>query len=655
LKGKRVGVFVCHCGLNIAGTVDVAKVVEQIKDYPGVAHAEHYIFMCSEPGQELVKKAIKDKGLNGIVMSNCSPSLHERTFRNLAASEGINPYHCEIANIREQCSWPHASDKQIATEKAIAIIKAVIEKLHRNMSLIPAVVPLTKRVLIIGAGIAGMQAALDMADAGYEVIMVERNPSVGGHASQLSGTFPTLERVPFLVEPIMSRVASHAKIKLYPYSEIETVSGYVGNFQITIRRKASFVDEVRCNNCGLCLTSCPVTAPSEFDRGLSQRRAIFLPFPKAAPPKPIIDGKMCLHLNGGQCQACHQVCPTMAIDFAQQDTLVEEKIGAIIVATGYELYPMDNIGEYASDPDVIDGLQFERLLSPSGPTAGEVRRPSDHKVPQQVVFVQCVGSRDPEHGVPYCSRVCCMAVAKQAMLYKKAVPSGQAYIFYMDIRSDAKGYEEFVKRVVDEERVLYLRGKVSKIFRDGAKIKVWGVDTLIGRNIEIAADLVVLATAVIPSPGVKELARKLNVTVDGHGFISEAHIKLRPVETLTSGIYLAGAAQWPRDLPDTVASASGAASKVLSLFSRKELLHEPTIAVVDTEVCSGCGQCVSVCAFKAIELEPRKKTARVNEALCEGCGACAVTCPSKAIKHKNWTPGQFFEMIDVIATEYGKM
>jgi len=652
MKGKRIGVFVCHCGLNIAGTVDVEKVVAQIKGYPGVAHAEHYIYMCSDPGQELVRKAIKEKELNGIVISSCSPSLHERTFRNLVASEGVNPFYCEMANIREQCSWPHSSDRITATKKAAAIIKAVIEKLRRNISLTPMVVPLTKRVLVVGAGIAGMQAALDIADGGYEVVLVERSPAIGGHATQLSGTFPTLDRVPCLVAPVMARVTSHPKIRLYTYSEVDEVTGYVGNFRVNIRRKASFVDEDKCNYCGLCLSSCPVGASSEFDCGLSRRGAIYIPFPQAVPPRPVIDSETCLHFHGDRCQTCAQICPCQAIEFQQRDTFIEEEVGAVIVATGYELYPRDGIGEYASDPDVLDGLQFERLLSPSGPTAGEVRRPSDGKVPQQVVFIQCVGSRDPEHGVSYCSRVCCMYTAKQTMLYKRAVPGGQAYIFYMDIRSDAKGYEEFVKRAVDEERVLYLRGKVSKVFREGEKLKVWGADTLTGKSIEISADLVVLATAMVPTSAVRELARKLNIIVDEHGFVSEAHIKLRPVETLTAGIYLAGAAQWPRDLPDTVSSASGAASKILSLFSRKELLHEPAIATVDSEVCSGCGQCVSICSYKAIELDPRRKVARVNEAVCEGCGACAVTCPSKAMWHKNWTPRQFFEMIDVAASEY---
>jgi heterodisulfide reductase subunit A len=652
MKEKRIGVFVCHCGLNIAGTVDVEKVTEQIKGYPGIAHAEHYIYMCSDPGQELVRKAIREKALDGIVISSCSPSLHERTFRNLVASEGMNPFYCEIANIREQCSWPHSSDKDTATKKAVVIIKAVIEKLRRNISLVPMVVPLTKRVLVIGAGIAGMQAALDIADGGYEVVLVERSPAIGGHVTQLSGTFPTLERVSGLVAPVMERVASHPRIRLYTYSEVDSVSGYVGNFRVSIRRKASFVDEKKCDYCGLCLTSCPVTVPSEFDLGLSRRGAIYIPFPQAVPPRPVIDRETCLHFNGDQCQACAQVCPTQAIDFQQKDTLVEEQVGAIIVATGHELYPRDGIGEYALDPDVLDGLQFERILSDSGPTAGEVRRPSDGKVPRQVVFIQCVGSRDPEHGVPYCSRVCCMYTAKQAMLYKQAVPDGQAYVFYMDIRSDAKGYEEFVKKVVDEQRVLYLRGRVSKVFREGEKLKVWGADTLTGKSIEISADLVVLATAMVPSPAVRELARKLNIIVDAHGFVTEAHIKLRPVETLTAGIYLAGTAQWPRDLPDTISSASGAASKILSLFSRKELLHEPTIATVDSEVCAGCGQCVAICAYKAIELDPKRRVARVNEALCEGCGACVVACPSKAMQHKNWTPKQFFEMIDIGTSEY---
>jgi len=651
-KENRIGVFVCHCGLNIAQAVDVEKVVETIKEYPGVVHAENYLYMCSEPGQELIRKAIREQNLNAVVNANCSPSLHEKTFRGLVAAEGLNPFLQEVANIREHCSWPHASDRETATKKAIAIIKATVDKLRLNMALTPAVINLNKRVLVIGGGVAGMQAALSIANSGYEVVLVESSPSLGGHAAQLSGTFPTLDRPPCLVAPLMAEVASHLRIKLYTYSRIEEVSGYVGNFRIKIRKKATFVDETKCTSCDCCFEACPVSVPSEFERGIAERKAIYRPFAQAVPRRPVVDIGTCRHFTDDDCRACEEACTEKAIDFGRQDSIIEEELGAVVVATGYDLISKDIAGEYASDPDIIDGLQFERLLSPTGPTGGKVQRPSDGRVPKEVVFIQCVGSRDQEHAKSYCSRVCCLYTAKHTLLYKQAVPDGQAYVFYMDIRSDVKGTEEFVQRVVEEGRTMYLRGRVSKAFRDGDRLKVWGVDTLTGKSIEIAADLVVLATAVVPRPDAKDLARTLNIIADQNGFFTEAHLKLRPVDTLTSGIYLAGTAQWPKDIPDTIASASGAASRILSLFSREELLHDPTIAFVDEELCVGCGQCVSICAYKAITLDEKQKKARVNEAICEGCGACAATCPSKAMKHKNWTPKQIFNMVDVFTKEY---
>jgi len=646
---ERIGVFICHCGLNIAGTVDVKRVAEETARYPGVVHVEDYMYMCSDPGQELMRKAIREKGLTGVVNANCSPSLHERTFRRAASAEGLNDYRVEIANIREQCSWPHANDPEMATTKAITIIKTTIEKLRLNMALTPTATPLIRRALVVGAGIAGIQSALDIANGGHEVVLVEREAAIGGRAMQLAGTFPSLERPACLAATQVAQAASHPGIRLYTYSEVEEVSGYVGNFTVKIRNKACFVDKDRCTGCGLCLEKCPVSVPSEFDCGLSQREAIRIPSPDVVPFRPVIDADHCLFFQGGQCRACQDICPVEAIGFSEEDRFVEEKVGTIVAAPGYDLLPPGLPEAYPEDPDIIDGLQFERILSETGPTRGEVRRPSDGRVPQQVVFVSCVGSRDPEHGVPYCSRVCCMYVAKQALLYRRAVPKGQAYIFYTDIRSDAKGFEEFVQGAMDEGGILYLRGEVSRMFRDGDKIRVWGVDTLIGKNIDVAADLVVLARAMVPRPTTRELVRKLNIASDEYGFLTEAHIKLRPVESLTSGIYLAGTAQWPRDLPDTIASAEAAASKVLSLFAREELLHEPTVASVDEEPCTGCGQCVASCTYRAIELDDSKKVARVNEVLCEGCGACATVCPSKAMQHKNWTPRQFFEMIDVAA------
>jgi len=652
MERKRIGVFVCHCGLNIASAVDVEKVVEEIKKYPGVVHAENYIYMCSDPGQDKIRKAIEEEKLDAVVNCNCSPSLHENTFRGVASSQGINPYHCEIANIREWCSWPHANSPEEANQKALRIIQTTIERLRRNEALTPMVVPLTKKVLVIGGGIAGMQAALDIAHSGYQVYLLEKEPSLGGHAVQLSAMVLTLDSATCTIGPMMSEVVNHPLIELLNYSEVEEVEGYVGSFKVKVRRKATSVDPKLCDACGLCHEKCPQAVSSEFNCSLNTRKAIYLSYPDAVPNQYVIDRSTCLHFNGEDCHLCKEVCPRGAIDYDREDVVEEIGVGAIVVATGYNLYPKEVIEEYENDEDVLDGLQFERLLSPGGPTAGIVKRPSDGKVPQEVVFIQCVGSRDPENHKPYCSRICCMYTAKQAILYKKAVPEGQVYIFYIDIRATGKGCEEFIKDGVDEEGLLYLRGRVSKVFRDGEKIAVWGVDTLSNKRIEISADMVVLSMAVVGHEGNRELGKKLNIITDTNSFVAEAHPKLGPVETLTAGIYLCGCAQAPKDIPDSIAQASGAASKILSLFSRKELLHEPQISCVDQEVCSGCGYCESICAYRAVEVDPKKRVAVVNEAVCEACGACAATCPSGAIQLKNCNRRQMMDMIDQIAKEY---
>lgn len=641
---KRTGVFVCHCGINIAGTVDVKKVTKELSKYPGVAYSEDYVYMCSDPGQNLIIEAIKEKNLDKVVVACCSPTLHETTFRNTSKSAGLNAFQCEIANIREQCSWVH-KEMEKATDKAIKITKSAVEKVQNDESLEPVGVPVTRRALVVGGGIAGIQSALDLANSGFEVILVEKSPSIGGHMIQLSETFPTLDCSQCILTPKMVEASKHPKIKLMNYSEVQEVSGYVGNFKVKILKKPTYVDQKACTLCDECSKICPVVVPNEFDLGLTVRRAIYIPFPQAIPATYTLDIKSCPGLLPIACGKCADVCEPNAIDYDMKSEIIEEEVGAIIVATGFDLYDKKLMAEYGYGKysDVLDGLQFERLCSASGPTMGKILRPSDHKEPKEVVFIQCAGSRDPELYCPYCSKICCMYTAKHAMLYKHHVPDGQAYIFYIDIRSGGKGYEEFVQRAVEEDGVLYLRGKVSKIFENKGKIKVWGVDTLAGRDIEIDADMVVLAMAMRPSEGAAELAKKLKIAVDKDGFLAEAHPKLRPVESVTSGLFLAGAAQAPKDIPEAVAQASGAAAKAITILSQERLYHAPTVAKVNRNLCTGCGMCVQVCPYDALTLKEGK--VEVNEVLCEGCGTCSATCLRAAIQVRNFTPLQIHQMI----------
>lgn len=641
---KKTGVFICHCGINIAGTVDVKKVAKKLSKHKGVAHSEDYVYMCSDPGQNLIIDAIKEKKLDKVVVACCSPTLHETTFRNTCKAAGLNNFQCEIANIREQCSWVH-KDMEKATKKAEKITESVVERVQRNESLEPIAVPVTRRALVIGGGIAGIQSALDLANSGFEVILVERSPSIGGHMIQLSETFPTLDCSQCILTPKMVEVSKHPNVKLLTYSEVQDVSGYVGNFKVKILKKPTYVDPDKCNLCDECTKVCPVVVPNEFDLGLTGRRAIYIPFPQAVPATYTLDIKNCPGLLPIACGKCADVCEPDAIDYDMKPEIIEEEVGAIIVATGYDLYDKEQMAEYGYGKytDVLDGLQFERLCSASGPTMGKILRPSDKKEPKEVVFIQCVGSRDPEMHCAYCSKICCMYTAKHAMLYKHHVPDGQAYIFYIDIRSGGKDYEEFVQRAVENDGVVYLRGKVSKIFEDKGKIKVWGVDTLAGKDIEIDADMVVLAMAMRPSKGAEDLAKKLKIALDKDGFLSEAHPKLRPVESVTPGLFLAGAAQAPKDIPEAVAQASGAAAKAVTILFQEKLFHAPTVAKVNLNLCTGCGMCVYVCPYDALALKDGK--AEVNEVLCEGCGTCSATCLRAAVQVKNLTPLQVHEMI----------
>lgn len=665
----KIGVFVCHCGENIGRTVDCAAVSKACADFPGVVLSQDYKYMCSDPGQNLIKQAIREMNLDAVVVGSCSPHMHEKTFRKACSDAGLNPFMVEIANLREHCSWIHDDVKE-ATKKAIDLMRLSVERVKFNEPLETIKVPVTKRALVIGGGISGIQAALDVAGAGYQVILVEKEPSIGGHMSQLSETFPTLDCSQCILTPRMVEVYQHKNIKLMSYSEVENVEGFIGNFKVTIRKKARYVIDELCTGCGDCVQKCPIKkkALSEFEENLTVRPAMYVPFPQAVPNIPVIDKSVCTYFKTGKCEMCKKTCGRGAVDFNQQDTFITEDVGAIIVATGYKLYtidkkPSDSIykgyGEYGYGEykDVINGLQFERIASASGPTSGEIQRPSDKKVPKKIVFIQCVGSRDEAKGISYCSKICCMYTAKHAMLYKHKVHDGEAYVFYMDIRSNGKNYDEFVRRAIEEDHVKYIRGRVSRIFEQDGKYIVKGEDTIAGVPVVIDADMVVLATAMIPQKEAPKLSQMLGVAYDKHGFMQEVHPKLRPVETSTGGVFLAGACHSPRDIPDCVAMGSAAAAKTMVLFGSDMLEREPVIAKVNENTCAGCLYCQKVCAYNAIEKKEIrnrqgklvKVVAFVNSGLCQGCGTCNATCPSKSVELIGFKDDQIFAQINAFA------
>ncbi len=658
---SRIGVFICHCGTNIGGVVNVPEVVEAARHMPLVVFADENKYTCSEVGQASIRNAIAEHKLDRVVIASCSPRMHENTFRRTVAAAGINPYLLEMANIREHCSWVH-SDSRDATSKAIDLVRMAVSKVARHEALFPRQIGLTKRALIIGGGVTGIQAALDIAAAGHEVVLVEKEPSIGGRMAQLDKTFPTLDCSACILTPKMVDVAQHPNITLLSYSEVVDVRGFVGNFEVDILRKAKMVDYDKCTGCGLCWQACPEKIPSEFNLGLGYRTAIYIPFAQAVPNKPVIDIANCRYENyrrwketeqgpePPQCRICEGVCPTEAIDRTQRDEIITEKFGAIIVTTGFKTFDHSVYGEYGSGkyPDVISSLQLERLMSAAGPTEGEVLRPSDGAHPRSVVFIQCVGSRDDKVNRPYCSKVCCMYTAKHAIMLKEHDPDVQCYVFYIDIRAGGKDFEEFARRAQDETGALYLRGRVSQIYQKDGKLVVLGEDSLMGRPVEITADLVVLATGMEASENAAEVAQKLNISYNAYNFLIEAHPKLRPVETQTDGIFIAGAAVGPRDIPDCVAHGSAAAVKAVALLSQDSLTTDPLTSVVDPMKCVGCFACREVCPFNAVEEQTTRDgriIASINESVCKGCGLCVVACRPGAINLRGFTNQQLLSEV----------
>ncbi len=606
---QRIGVFVCHCGSNIAATVDVKKVVEMALKEQGVVHAEDYQYMCSEAGQAKIQDAIRDKKLTGVVVCSCSPRMHETTFRNAAKRAGLNPYMVEIANIREHCSWIH-KDMQEATEKAVILMRAAVAKVNLNAPLQPGESLVTKRALVIGGGIAGIQTALDIAEAGYPVDIVEKTPSIGGRMSQLDKTFPTLDCSACILTPKMVEANTHPNITLYTYSEVEKVSGFVGDFTVDIRKKARSVDMSKCTGCGVC----------------------------------------------------SKVCQAGAIDYDQKDEIITQKYGAIVVATGFDMIKLDKYDEYAyaQSKDVITSLELERIMNAAGPTKGHLERLSDGKAPKEMVFIQCVGSRcADDRGKSYCSKICCMYTAKHAMLIRDKYPDVNVTVFYIDVRTPGKNFDEFYRRAVEEYGVNYIKGQVGKVIpQPDGKLLVRGVDLIDNRQILKEADMVVLAAAIEPNPDVRKIATMLTASIDTNNFLTEAHAKLRPVESPTAGIFLSGVCQGPKDIPETVSQAGAAAVKAIGLLAKDKLMTNPCTAQADELLCNGCSQCANVCPYGAISYEEKqvndhgirevRRVAQVNTALCQGCGACTVTCPSGAMDLQGFSNRQILAEVDAI-------
>ena len=639
----KIGVYICHCGSNIAGTVDTAAVAQFAQGLEGVVAARDYKFMCSDPGQELIKKDIKELGLNRVVVASCSPTMHEPTFRRACQDAGVNPYLFEMANIREHVSWV-TEDKQAATEKAKALVSAAVRRVYYHQPLETKEVPVNPNTLVVGGGIAGIQAALKIADSEHQVYLVERTPSIGGHMAQLDKTFPTLDCSACILTPKMTQVGSHPFIKLLTYSEIEEVSGYIGNFKAKIRKKARYINEELCTGCGVCQEKCPWKVDSEFEAGLGKRKAIYSPFPQAVPNIPVIDREHCAYFQSGKCRACEKFCEAKAIDFEQEDEIIEVEVGSIILATGFQVFDPTPIYAYGYKrlDNVVTSLEFERLVNSAGPTEGSIVLKNGEE-PKSIAIIHCVGSRDEKYH-EYCSRVCCMHSMKFAHLIKEHTDA-EVYEFYIDIRSFGKGYEEFYNRIL-EEGTTFIRGRPAEITdvaetpEEEGKLIVQFEDTLVGKQRRLPVDMVILSCALEPQLDADAVARLFNISRSADGFLLERHPKLEPVSTMTDGIFLAGCCQGPKDIPDTVAQASAAAAEALAMISKGRVEVEAATAVIDERICSGCQVCKLVCPYSAIDFDEEKGVCRVNEALCKACGACVAACFSHAIGLEHFTNEQ---------------
>jgi len=639
----KIGVYICHCGGNISDTVDVEKVREATSKLPGVKTAVNYEYVCSDPGQEMIVQGIKENGLDRIVVASCSPRMHLDTFRRTVQSAGLNPYYFEMVNLREQCSWVH-SDKEAATQKAIDLIRGAVKRARELQPLKQKTMPVKKSVLVIGGGVAGIMAATELADKGFPVYLVERSPSIGGHMAQLSKTFPTLDCSQCILTPRMVYAAQHPNIRIFTMSEVTAIEGTPGNYRVLVTRHPRYVDAT-CIACGECANKCPIKVPSEYEAETQKRKAIYTPFKQAVPRTYAIDKDHCLYFQKGVCRICEKFCKAHAVNFNQKDETIELDIGAIITATGFEQIDPKQFEEYSYglNPNIVTNLQFERLMLQG------FRRPSDNKMPKKVAFVLCVGSRmlNKDKGVEHCCKIGCMAAIKQALLLQKAVPDAEPWIFYIDIRADGKGYEEFYAKALDHG-VKFVRGRVSEIIsQPDGQILVRAEDTFLGRDIEGTFDLVVLSAGITPPIGLPELAKKIGASTGADGFLVERHYKLKPVDSQKEGVFACGCVLSPKDVRETTLEAMATASRVATFVGKGEINLSPEVAYIIPEKCNNCGVCMQVCPVGAVS--KTEKGFNINPISCVGCGICVPRCPQKAIELNNCTDAQLMAQIEGIS------
>ncbi len=654
MSEERIGVYVCHCGTNIAGIVDVEEVAQwaagRLK-HRGVVIARDYKFMCSSLGQEMIEKDIHELGLTRVVVAACSPHLHEQTFRTACKRAGLNPYLCELVSIREQVSWVH-TNKIAATNKAEAVVSGGVERVLQQVPLEPLRVPIHPDTLVVGGGIAGIQAALEIADAGYHVYLVEREPSIGGHMAQFDKTFPTLDCAACILTPKMVSIGTHPNVTMLTWSEVERVDGYVGNFTVTVRKKARYVTTELCTGCGVCQEKCPKKVVDDiFEAGLGYRKAVYTPFPQAVPKYPVIDRENCIYFEKGTCRACEKLCPTGAIDFNQKDEIITLPVGNIVLATGYDLFdprrnPHYGYGRLAN---VFTSLEFERLSNAAGPTDGKIVLRDGITEPRTVGIIHCVGSRDRYYN-NYCSAICCMQSLKFAHLVKERT-GATVYNFYIDMRTPAKAYDEFYQRVLSEG-TLFVRGRVAEV-TDAARLRgeegkliIQVEDTLAGKQRRIPVDMVVLAAGLQPRHDAKDVAKLFGISCSADGWLIEKHPKLDPVATMTEGIFIAGCVQGPKDIPASVSQGAAASARVLGRINQKEIALEPIRASVNPDMCSGCRICNDLCPFNAITFHEDRRVTEINPALCQGCGTCVAACPAGAISGTMFSNEQVLSQIE---------